>query len=232
MSTFPDTLYQKESDHNRAGGNPLVSGTQAFVFHDDFFATPVAADWTTTEIKVGAAGSVASTATVGGQLLITTAANDDDGTQLQAVFANFLPAAGKDIWFETRMKLVTAAKHVQSDLLVGLAADDTTVLAAPQNGIYFTKADGSALVGAVTNKATTKTTSAGVFTLAPDTWYRLGFFVDGVSGCSFYVNGELVATQDSTTIPIVELTPTFAVLNGEAGATAWRVDYIRCTQIR
>jgi len=199
-----------------------------YVYHEDFFSY-VAADWAVTEI--GAGGTEAMQDGAGGQLLITTDALDNDGVQIQKIGESFIPAAAKPIWFECRFQLVTAAKHVQSDLLVGLAITDTTVIPARTDGIYFSKADESAAVGAVTEKASTATTTASVLTLAAATWYKLGFFCDGVTTCYFYVDGALVATH-TTNIPIVELTPTFAVLNGEAGATAWAIDYFKAVQIR
>jgi hypothetical protein len=201
-----------------------------FVYHyyNDFF-TYAAGDWTVTEI--GAGGTEALTDGAGGQLLITTDALDNDGVQIQNVNEAFLPAAGKDIWFESRIQLVTAAKHVQSDLLVGLADLDTTILDAPSDGIYFTKADGSADVSAATNVGSSVTSTAGVLTLASATWYRLGFYVHGDTAVYFYVDGVLVATHTDG-ITATELTPTFAVLNGEAGATAWKIDYFNVSQVR
>jgi len=228
MSTFPDTVCQKEGTPSRIGF-PIIGGNLGYVYYNDFFDY-TAGDWTVTEI--GAGGTEALRDGVGGQLLITTDTLDDNGVQLQKPGACFLPAATKDLFFECRFQLVTAAKHIQSELLVGLAVTDTTILDAPQNGIYFTKADGSALVSAVSNKAAALTTTASTFTLAPATWYRVGFYVEGLDRVIFYVDGEIVGTHYTTTIPIVETTPTFAVLNGEAGATAWVIDYFRCSQLR
>lgn len=199
-----------------------------YVYPEDFF-NYVAADWAVTEI--GAGGTEVLQDAAGGVLRITTDALDDDGVQIQKVGEAFIPAATKPIWFETRIQLVTAAKHVQSDLLVGLAITDTTVIPARTDGIYFAKADESALVGAVTESASTATTTAAVLALAPATWYKLGFWCDGLTTCYFYVNGVLLATH-TTNIPFVEMTPTFAVLNGEGGATAWDIDYFKAVQIR
>jgi hypothetical protein len=203
--------------------DPCVGHTYLEHFHNF-----VAADWAVTEI--GAGGTEALRDGAGGQLLITTDALDDDGVQIQKVGEAFIPAAGKPIWFEAKIMLVTAAKDVQSELLVGLAITDTTVIPGRTDGIYFAKADGSALVGAVTEKASAATTTAAVLTLVPATWYKFGFWCDGVTTCYLYVNGVLVATH-ITNIPVVELTPTFAVLNGEAGATAWALDYFKGVQI-
>jgi len=205
----------------------LLDPGVGYTYFEHFF-NYVAADWAVTEI--GAAGSEVLQDAAGGVLLITTDALDNDGVQIQKLGEAFIPAAGKPLWFETRIRLVTAAKHVESDLLVGLAITDTTVIPGRTDGIYFAKADGSALVGAVTEKASAATTTAGVLTLAAATWYKFGFFCDGVSTCYLYVDGVLVATH-TTNIPIVELTPTFAVLNGEAGATAWAIDYFKAVQI-
>lgn len=205
----------------------LLDPCVGYTYFEHFF-NYVAADWAVTEI--GAGGTEVLSDAAGGVLVITTDALDNDGVQIQKLGEAFIPAAGKPIWYEMKIRLVTAAKHVESDLLCGLAITDTSVIPARTDGIYFAKADGSALVGAVTEKASAATTTASVLTLAAATWYKLGFWCDGVSNCYFYVNGVLVATH-TTNIPIVELTPTFAVLNGEAGATAWALDYIKAVQI-
>lgn len=203
--------------------NPLV-----FTYYNDFF-NYVAADWTVTEI--GAGGTEALTAAAGGQLLITTDALDNDGVQIQIPAATFYPAAGKDIWFETRIQLVTAAKQAESELLVGLAGIDATILAAPADGIYFTKADADALISATTNVGSAVTSTPGVATLVAATWYRLGFHVKSNTVVEFFVDGVLKATHTAG-ITAVGLTPTFAVLNGEAGATAWKIDYFMVSQER
>ena len=199
-----------------------------FTYMEEFYEY-TAAEWALTEI--GAGGTEAMQLAKGGVLRITTDALDNDGVQIQKIGNYFLPAAAKPIWYEMKIQLVTAAKHIQSDLLLGLTVVDTTVIPARTDGIYFKKDDESALVSAVTEKTSTPTATAAVLTLAPATWYRFGFWCDGVSTCYFYVDGALVATH-TTNIPLVALTPTFAVLNGEAGATAWDIDYIKGVQIR
>lgn len=209
-------------------GGIVHQNPQVYTYYNDFF-NYVAADWTVTEI--GAGGTEALAAGAGGQLLITTDALDNDGVQIQIPTASFYPAAGKDLWFEARIQLVTAAKHEESELLVGLAGIDATILAAPADGIYFLKADASALVSAVTNVGSASTATAGVLTLAPATWYRLGFHVKSNTVVEFFVDGVLKATH-AAGITAVGLTPTFAVLNGEAGATAWRIDYFMVSQER
>lgn len=205
----------------------LLDPGVGYTYMEHFFDY-IAAEWALTEI--GAGGTQVQLDAAGGVLQITTDALDDDGVQIQKLGECFIPAAGNPLWFEARIQLVTAAKHVESELLVGLAITDTTVIPARTDGIYFLKADATAAVGAMTESASTATTTPGVLNLAPATWYKLGFFCDGLTTCYFYVDGVLVATHVGD-IPFVELTPTFAVLNGEGGATAWNIDYFKAVQI-
>jgi hypothetical protein len=198
-------------------------------FEDFIDSVKSIAEFTYTEI--GAGGTFAAAAGKGGLVTLTSDALDNDGCQIQRIISPFIPAAGKPIWFEAKLQLVTAAKHVESDMQVGLCFLDTTLIAGQEDGIYFRKDDGDALIDAVTEKTHVETVTAGIGTLAAATWYKFGFFADGVSTVYFYIDGVLVATHTAT-IPIVALSPSFAFLNGEAGATAWQIDYFKTLQIR
>jgi len=199
-------------------------------YMEDFFAWTTA-DWTQTIIGVG--GAVGLQNGKGGILRLTTDVLDDDGVQIQKKLPEdiFIPAAAKPLWFEAKMQLVTAAKHVESEFLIGLAITDTTVIPGVNDGIFFQKADATAEVGALTEIGGVATTTPGVLTFAPATWYKFGFWCDGITTCYLYVDGVLVATH-TTHIPIVAMQPTFAVLNGEAGAVEWDIDYFKIFQIR
>ncbi|GAH17608.1 unnamed protein product, partial [marine sediment metagenome] len=135
-----------------------------FTYMEDFFAW-ITADWAQT--KIGAGGTIALQNGKGGILRITTDALDDDGVQIQKQLPEdiFIPAAGKPIWFEAKIQLVTAAKHIESEFLIGLAITDTTVIPGVNDGIYFQKADATPAVGAVTEIGGVPTTTPGVLTL-------------------------------------------------------------------
>ena len=88
------------------------------------FVGYVAGDWTVTE--TGSA-TQANADGDGGLLLITNASSDDDASFQQIVKEFITPAAGKKIWFTSRVKVSDAT---QSDFIVGLHITDTTPLDA------------------------------------------------------------------------------------------------------
>ena len=105
----------------------------------------------------------------------------------------------------------------------------------PAEGTYFhqvgetlvIKADGSTSVSLVVEKNGTATTTTSVATVANDTFIRLGFYYDGASVIEYSVNGVTLGTSVTTNLVDDEdLTPTFAIQNGEAVAKTMTVDYI------
>lgn len=202
----------------------------AFSFFDDFFEFRLAGTdigWIRT--ATGAGSSVISDA-AGGVLLNTNAAADNDMIQLQWNSENFKLAANKPIWFEARVKV---SDKTQSDLLVGLAITDTSlIVSAPSDGVYFLKNDGDANINCVTMLNTTATSTDSALDMVDDTFVRLGFFCDGVSAVYFYVDGVLVATHTTNIVDDEELTVSFAIQNGEGVAKNASIDYIKAVQIR
>jgi hypothetical protein len=206
----------------------------AHVFFDDFYDL---LDGTTVWIytEVGAGGAISQPDGAGGICRLTSDALDNDSVQIQKIGEAFKLATGKPLWFEARVKLVTAAKHVQSDILVGLAITDTTLLpigSLPTDGVYFRKDDATDLFGAITNKNSTETATAAVLAFVAATFYKFGIFFDGAGTVYFYVDGVLVATHTTNIPDDEELTPSIAYMNGEAGACAIDIDYVKVVQIR
>jgi hypothetical protein len=215
-----------------AGLDPCV----AHGFMEDFYnLLDGTTNWTYTE--VGSGGTITQPDGAGGICRLTTDSADNDSCQIQKIGESFKLATGKALWFEARVQIVTAAKHVQSDILVGLAITDTTLLpigSLPTDGVYFRKDDGTALFGTITNKNSSETATASVLTAAAATWYKLGFYFDGAATphVYFFVDGVLVATHLLTIPDDEELTPSVAYMNGEAGVSAFDIDYIKCVQLR
>jgi len=203
--------------------------TKNHVYFNDF-DTYVAGDWTVT--LIGAGGTAALADADGGVLAITTDGLDDDQVTLQKVGESFLMESGKEAWFKARFKVADAT---QSDLQIGLVVTDTTPLDAT-DGIYFQKDDGDALLDVICRKnATTGSTSAaGIHTIVDNTYLSVGWYYDGVSEISYFVNdvkkGTLTAT--SAYLPDTELTVSMSYKNGEAGAIAMSVDYIFAAKAR
>lgn len=230
---FRDTDYSPARGVSLWESCPILALNQdprtGHIFFDDFHDFKLSGTdigWTRT--ATGAGTSVISDA-AGGVLLNTNAAADNDMIQIQWNSEIFAIATGKPLWFEARVKTSDAT---QSDLYVGLAVLDTSIVVSePSDGIWWRKNDGDANLDFATAASSTETATTALATLVADTWVRLGFFYDGAGSVLAYVDGVLKATH-TTNIPSTELTPSFAIQNGEAVAKTGSVDYIKVVQIR
>lgn len=192
-------------------------------------AADAPAGWTVTLTEGGGGETtIALTDGVGGLLLITTDANDNDGANLQVTKEAFKLASGKPCYFGIRFKISEAA---QSDFLVGLCITDTDLLGGLTDGVYFRKVDGSTDVKFVLEKDSTETESSSIHTAVADTFVILEFFFDGTH-VDAYVNGTLQTRLAVTNLPDdEELTPSIHFLTGAAAAISMTVDWIRTIQI-
>ncbi len=210
-------------------GRPDPSIWHTYFNDFDAFTSGVTTEWTETVIGTGTA--LTTGANDGGWLVLLNSAADNDGYQLQKLPNSFLLTAGKRAIFKAKFKVSDAT---QSDLLVGLCVADTTLLGATggdgvTDGIFFQKDDGSAVLTAYCQKnTTTGQTSVATTTLVTDTFVTVGWYYDGVSVVEIYLNDAKVAALDgtSTYLPDVILTPSMALLNGEAVAKSLSVDFL------
>jgi hypothetical protein len=199
-------------------------------------------EWTATEVGAGGAPALTADALCGTATL-TTDANDNDAQQIVLNQLSFQAALGKKLWYETYFKINTAAKHIQSDWLVGLIGAGENLVAVadilPANGIVFNKDDGDANIDLTTSDNGTNVASAAVGTAltTANTWYRLGYHFDGgATGSGIitpYING--VAGTPITTAAYATMTtlsPVFLLRNGEAGAVVMTIDYVKVVQLR
>lgn len=208
----------------------LPDMTKAHVYWEDF-DTFTAADWTITTVEDGTGGSATEALTDGdgGLLLITNDNADDDSDFFNKVGESFLFVAGKKLWFEARFKVSDAT---QSDVVIGLQITDTTPLDV-SDGVFFLKADGAATASFLVEKDNTATTTATVATLVDDTFIRLGFFFDGKSKISIFVDGVKVEVSVTTNLPDdEELTISFGIQNGEAAVKTMTLDYVLAAKER
>jgi hypothetical protein len=201
-------------------------------FLDDFVNAELAgADaplgWTVTLVEAGIGEStITAVDAVGGQILLTTDALENDGINMQLAGENFRLATGKPCYFGIKVKVSEAT---QSDILVGLCITNTDLLAGMSDGAYFRKADGSTAMSFVLEKNTGETAGA-VLTVAANTFYILEFFFDGVNVDSF-VDGVLQTRMVMTNLPDdEELTPSVQYLSGAAGVKTATIDWIRAIQ--
>lgn len=212
-------------------------GDNVVKFCTDFTALPTddttgdPTEWTMTVTEAGAGTTTAVLDTTnGGNLLITTAANEYDGINLQLKGEAFQLVVGKPLYFGTRLKVSDAT---QSDLLVGLAVTDTTLMAVDtahasscQDAICFLSLDAATTVHAITDKdASETTTTTSLLTL--DTsfhWYE--FWWDGVATVKLFIDGtENAQTLSGANLIDNEvLTPSINFRAGAAAAKTLTID--------
>lgn len=188
---------------------------------------------TTTEAGTGSA-TEALTDEIGGVLLITNAAGDNDMDQFQVGTAttgeSFILAQRQPLWFEARLKVNNAT---EAQFFVGLASVDTSLMAGVNDSVHLSNADGAADISYHTEitDGTETTADTGVNVVA-DTYNRLGFRWDGESTVEFWIDGVLVGTS-TTNLPLGEMKVSFQVTNRVvATAKTMSVDYIRCVQLQ
>ena len=182
------------------------------------------------------AGAVAmDTAAKGGVLLLDVAGtSDNQGPALQmggtAAASSFIASADSKIYYETRIKVVDTLAAAQ--LFVGVGAVltpfiDSDANASP-NHIGFESFSSTSATYASENAGTRSSTAAAA-TLAEGTYIKLGFVVDGVSKVTPYVNG-VAGTAFTANIPIVAVTPTFAIRSTGSTDPIMHIDWVACYQ--
>ncbi len=201
----------------------LCESFNDFLFSKDY----VAADWVVTETDAGATEAITADE-LNGALTITNTAGVADLVQLQSAEECWKMSAGKQLWFETKLKYSEAT---EIGLFIGLSTTDTTPLVTTDS-VGFRKADGTAAMHTVTEDNTTETTTAAVATLVAATYVTLGFHWDGISTVRFFVNRSLVATHTSNIEQTNKLALTFNLTNGEAVAKTLIIDYYYIAQER
>ena len=219
---------------NRAVGNTLydwgyLDPTKYHTYFNDF-DTIIATDWvfTTTEAGSGSA-TEAIQDEAGGVLKLTNDDADNDNDFLQLVPETFKWSSTKEMFFCTRFKVSDAT---QSDLVIGLQIRDTTPLDVT-DGLFFTKADGSASMTFSVEKNNTAT-STTVGTLVSDTYVRVGFFYNPLD-YKFHIflnDVEVASSVNTNAVDDEELTVSIGLQNGEAVAKTMSVDYILVSQER
>jgi hypothetical protein len=166
-------------------------------------------EYVLTQSTTGAAAI--STAAPGVLELDSNSTTSTQGATLQHNKAAFVPAAGKHIWAEFAFKIVDTFDKVE--LFVGLSELDTTLIASSLNSSanhigWECVSDDGVLVFAGEKAGARGTATAA--TIAEDTYIKLGFYVDGVTSITPYVNGVPTGTPLATAnVPVVALYPSF-----------------------
>lgn len=221
-------------DSQALGSYVAPDPTKCHAYMNDFdqfslsTVTTALAEWFPTITGATSTSSIITGAD-GGVLLITPGTVDDDNFFLQwkggmgtTTAETWKFEAGKPLWFKCRFK---AADATQSDIVIGLQITDTSPLSVT-DGVYFLKLDGSTTVNLLVTKNSTSTTTAAA-TLANDTYVTLAFFYNGSDRIDIFLNDVKVAASVTTNlVDDEELTISFGIQNGSAGAKTLSVDYI------
>ena len=191
--------------------NPSIG----WLFHENWSQYDASNDWTLTQATTGAAAL--STAEGGVLELDSGSSTATQGANLQRTGGPFLvPQAGFDIYAEFSFKIVDT--YDKAEIFVGLSEVDTTIIATSANssanhiGWQCVTDDGVLLF--TSEKASTGDTGAAA-TIAEATYVKLGFYVNGVTSITQYVNGVATGTAKATAnIPIVKMVPSFVCQSG------------------
>ncbi len=205
------------------------------LFEEDFY-TFTAGQWTETDVQ--GANTVAIADGNGGIITMLLAGADNDEVALQRVAAgitveSWLFDPDRRFFIEV---LATLSEVLLSEMLIGLAITDATLLPAPTDGLYFHKAEAAGLVTLDARKDDVEV-SGDVGTIVDATAFRLQAYYDG-EGTAGRLYGALNGVIGSFSEPGVsfpddeELTVSFAVRAGEAAAKTLTLDRIVVIQER
>ncbi|MBW1853103.1 MAG: hypothetical protein JRJ00_00220 [Deltaproteobacteria bacterium] len=216
-------LVSPEKDYRILGawGDDVVKyALEAGFPVDDTTGDPLG--WTSTVVEGGTGTQIFANAVTGtGDIALLTTADDDyDGGNYQLKGEAFDVVTDKKLYFGAKVKLSDAT---QTDLFIGLAETDTTLMATSSahaitlggDGLFFSKLDAVTAITAKTYLDGAEVNTATVST-AMDTEYHWYEIVYEQNVCKFYFDGDLVTTFTAS-FPDGQLTPS---INFRAGADA------------
>jgi len=243
LVTFDDLYNTARAKQGLWADCPLAAIAQ-----DPSIATVIFEDFTNVDAAT-LAGYTATKATTGTFALDPTQANgvaladcgattQHQGINVQKLGNSILPAAGKDIWFEARVKVVDLIANIQ--MFVGLAGTDTTLM--PNGAIDSTNSEyigiliptaGAGVMTLAAAKATAADTAAYA-AIVEDTWTNIGFKVNGVTDIKSFLNGVVQAdTILTASLPVTDiLTPTFVCQSDGTSDPILHIDWYKCVQLR
>lgn len=201
---------------------------------DDTTGDPTQFSMTVTEAGAGDTTCV-NAATAGDCLLVTTAANEYDGINLQAKGEKFKLETGKPLYFGCKLKVSDAT---QSDLFLGIAETDTTLMATSSahaialggDGVFFSKLDASTTI-AFKNYLDGAQTNTADYGTALDTDYHVYEFYWNGESVKGYIDNVLVGTFTAS-LGDGDMTPSINFRAGEAVAKTCTIAWMRIIQLR
>jgi hypothetical protein len=224
---------KKETSRGLFGGFPLSFDVDHHILFDDFnfVAVDSTNDWTV--VKDASASVAIQADTVGGNLLMSSAATtENDGSSIQGNEV-FKAAADRILYFEIRVSLSDADQmDFFAGFTVNFATNPEAVLTATDR-IGFQIDDGNASILCKTEKDDTETSTDSGIDAADATFVKLGIRVIGIQAVEFYVNRNLVATHTTNIVDDEELTVAVMELSGDAtGTKTAAVDYVLAASTR
>lgn len=210
---------------------PVSESPELVTLFNDFLMTQdyAATDWTQTITQAGA-GSAAialDADALNGALKILNDDASGDKVSMQLNEENWACTAGKQLWYETRIKV---SDPTLVNMMMSLGITDTTPLST-SSSIGFKLASGSAALSCHSTASSSTTTTSSIATLSANTYVKLGLHWDGKNRIQYFVNGSQVA-EHTTNIPSVNLAVTCYIENGSAVAQSLIIDYIYVAQER
>lgn len=141
-----------------------------------------------------------------------------------------MPARGKRLYYETRLRLLDSDGVV---IYFGLTNDDQTPAGGVTNGLGFTKAAATAvdvIVDVTIGGSATQTTTTVDYTDSVYATYAVE--VIGETAARFYINGTLV--HQTSTLPAVDtlLRPNYGTAQDAGAADGFAIDYVLVLQDR
>lgn len=195
-------------------------------------------DFTVTNLSTG---TQALSPEVGGVLQLTTAATGADSTFLQLPVAGFQFLTGAHHWFKARIRL---SAGLACDAYAGLIATGTNPIAAPVNGLFFFKAQGSLtwVLRSVVAGVTTDFALPVANVVADTVWAEVSFHIGSLGEVEAFFNpttggftpvasglarGRVASIPATYLISQSVMAPSFGIRNsGAAQANTLKVDYI------
>jgi len=234
LGVGPSELLWNDCPWKNIEGNPGLGIT----FFDDFVGdhNPTTAEgWVITATTTGTLGLVAAE---GGELKADSAGSTtaDDGIEAQLLNCRVLPAAGKTIWFEARVKMNDATDQYY----VGLAATDTSIIpagamddAVDKCGFVHLAASTDNKISSITARTSADDLTADVADNVDATYTTLGFRITGLTSVEFYVNGVLVETGSTAAkIPNAAMCLTLvSKIEGTGADSELSVDWVKIAQL-
>lgn len=212
----------------------------AHSFYDDFHQRPDSSETTDTAAwditLIDGAPDNAETHNVadnaaGGIWEIVSNDADNDVNNLQHNGEAWKLATDKALWFEARVNIEDADT---ADWFVGLCITNPTIMAGTTDRIGFEvpAGDSAQLINFVTEKGSTQTSTSTAVTAEDNTYVKLGFWFDGAGTVYFYANGVEVGSHTTNIPDDQDLTISLEVRAATATVQTFRVDYIKCVQVR